>query len=207
MYLLWHFRQWLVYLNQRKQECLNKRLNTWDEITQRPLQLVIDTPHFDKGLHKPITILCTSHIGHIRPLKRGQFLVKHPTHKWPISAGSLSFPFGPFPFAENPVKWLIDKAQPMVLTLEGEMGTRMPHLFLDIYSSFFRSTKCSSVAPPGNYFRRVGRLVYSQNSIDHVETHFHAIPGMFWTRLRKSGHAVVTITQDLNSQTVIGLQM
>jgi hypothetical protein len=44
------------------------------------------------------------------------------------------------------------------------------------------------------------------DGVDHVEPHLDAVLGVVDARIRKSGHAVVAIAQDLDSQAVVVLK-
>lgn len=44
------------------------------------------------------------------------------------------------------------------------------------------------------------------DSLTHIQAHLHAVPGVVRQRLRQTRHAVVTISQDLNSHTLIFLK-
>ena len=50
------------------------------------------------------------------------------------------------------------------------------------------------------------RRVLLPDGLDHAEAHLHAAVGVVGAWLRQAGHAVVTISQDFDSQTVVFLK-
>ena len=49
-------------------------------------------------------------------------------------------------------------------------------------------------------------FVYSQDGVDHVQSHLNAVPGVVVVRLGQPRDAVVAVAQDLDAETVVVLK-
>lgn len=81
-----------------------------------------------------------------------------------------------------------------------------PHVILPLPQSEDSAKNSSRVDPYAHVELDIGGFHDAGDGVDHVQAHFHGAMGMVGARLWKTGHAVVAVAQDFDSEAVVVLK-